>query len=95
LIYEKRVSNLRGLTRELQTLDGDAGVRVEGVFEGKRCFGFVTRFEDTFTIVVCRAVGKSLSIPGERLAARDFRSVGETVSFIRELSGSRPKAFVY
>ena len=94
LIYEKRIGSLSALKRELETIDGDAGVRVEGRFEGERCLAFVTRFTTKYTVVVCAkpARGKSL---GQRIATREFTDLKSTVSYLASIAAPKVEAYAY
>jgi hypothetical protein len=93
MIYEKRLATLPAVERELGRLDGDAGLRLAGIYAGRACIAFVTRFEDTYTVLV-HAMSKG-GAPGRRLAALEFGSLPELMALMRELAGERVDAHVY
>ncbi len=95
MIYEKHVGTLAGLRRELEVLDGDAGVRVEGKYGGKRCVAFVTRFEKTYTAIVFSAKGASRRNPGKRLASDEFADLDSVMLFLTPMARPRIDAYVY
>jgi len=83
------------LKRELQTLDGDAGVRVEGVSNGKKLFVFVTRFDETYTSVLCPSEGEGWKTPGRPIQTREFDNVEDALSFLKTITGRNVRAFAY
>jgi len=96
LSYEKHVRSLPALERELKLLDGDAGVRLEGRYRGKKCFAFVTRFGKTYSAMVCSSVKRGNSqVPGRSLAWVEFASVSDVVTFLAALATPSVSAYVY
>ena len=95
LVYEKKVDSLGALRRELQVLDGDAGARVRGSYGGRRCFAFVTRFGETFTVVVCAAKGQGGRTPGRMLESKEFTDIETTMRFLTPIATTPFNAFVY
>jgi hypothetical protein len=95
LVYEKRVSSIPKLRKELKILDGDAGVRIECVSGGKRLMVFMTRFEDVYTVIVCEAGGKSGKVPGKQVESKEFENVEKSVRFINGLAGPNVTAYIY
>ncbi len=94
LFFEKRVSTLSALLREVDLLDLDSGIRTLGDYKGmKKQFVFVTRSpHDAYTAMVYEKAGR---FPGHRLAVKEFATKGELAGFLRR-SVSRPvEAFVY
>jgi hypothetical protein len=95
LIYEKRLSSLPALERELGHLDGDAGVRVAGMLDGARCFAFVTRFQRTYTVAVYSVRKGAVRAPGRRLASKEFAELADVVAFLRSIAVPRVEAYAY
>ncbi len=77
-------------------MDGDAGVRVEGRFRGKKCFAFVTRFGSSFTVLVYSAEGEGARRkPGVKLASREFTNPVEALDFLKPIAVPRVRAYAY
>jgi hypothetical protein len=95
VIYEKRISSLSKLKKELQTLDGDAGVRLESTRKAKKLFVFITRFDGTYTTILCPVEGVGWSKPGKPIQSREFRNVEDAVSFLKTLTGRNVRAYAY
>ena len=94
MIYEKRIGSVLELRRQLATLDGDAGVRVLGVYEGARCFAFVTRFHEKYTLLVYRAEGKP-QLPRSVIASKELSSVSDVMEILEAIAGPTLEAFAY
>jgi hypothetical protein len=95
LVYEKKLGTLASLKRELKLLDGDAGVRIEGSLQSKRCFAFVTRFAADYTVMVYSTEGTSNRYPGRRLAVKEFHGLDDAFAYVSELAKPRVDAYVY
>lgn len=95
LVYEKQLRSLSAIRRELRSLDGDAGVRIAGGYEGVGCLAFVTRFGTVYTVMVYSVKGKRGGVPQERLATREYTSLEEVVTFLKSISGPRVDACAY
>lgn len=95
LIYEKRVSTLAGLRKELRTLDGDAGIRISGAYGGRSCLAFVTRFGRTYTVIVYAVKGATGRASAEMLASKEFIEVDGAVAFLTQMATPKVEAYVY
>jgi hypothetical protein len=95
VIYEKRIATMSKLKKELQTLDGDAGVRVESGSKERKLFVFITRFNDTYTAVLCPAEGAGWRTPGKPIQSKEFRNVKETVGYLKTVTRRNVRAFAY
>ena len=95
LIYEKRLGSFAELRKQLATLDGDAGVRVVGNYEGEKCFAFATRFHEKYTLLVYRAEGRQLLAPGKALMSKEFEGLASLLSFLETISGPVLEAYAY
>ncbi|HYC12532.1 MAG TPA: hypothetical protein VEC02_07780 [Nitrososphaerales archaeon] len=95
LIYERRLRSFPELRKQLAALDGDAGVRVVGRYEGAKCFAFVTRFHEKYTLLVCKAQGKELEVPGKALTSKEFDGVASLLSFLATIAGQTLEAYAY
>ena len=94
--HERHVRSLPALEKELKLLDGDAGVRLEGRYRGRKCFAFVTRFGKTYSAMVCSSVRRGNSkVPGRRLAWVEFASVPDVMTFLATLATPSVSAYVY
>jgi hypothetical protein len=95
LVYEKRLRSLSAMRRELESLDGDAGVRVAGRYGGVGCLAFVTRFGRTYTVLVCSARdGRGLA-PREKLETREFTDLEKVMAMLKSISGPKVDAYAY
>ncbi len=83
------------MERELRLLDGDAGVRIEGVYEGKKCFAFVTRFGGTYPVMVFSAKGGRNNAPGRKLATAEFKDTADVMEFLRPVAVPKVDAYAY
>ena len=95
MFYERKVGSMTELMKEIRRLDSDAGVRLLGTYEGRRCLVFVSRTPQGFAAIVCSAVGGSSPVPGRRLIASEFKGDRDLQVFLRKLSGEKTRAFVY
>ncbi len=95
MIYEKRLRSLPALRRELERLDGDAGVRLVGRFEGRRCLAFITRFGSTYTVLVYSAKGTTNPSPGAKVASKESDDVKELVRYLEPIAGAKVDAYSY
>ena len=81
--------------KEIRILDSDAGIRILGEYEGKRCFVFLSKSTGGYAAIVCAMSGTRNPLPGRRLLATDFAQVGELSKFIRSVTAGHVQAFVY
>jgi hypothetical protein len=81
--------------RELESLDGDAGVRVAGRYGGVGCLAFVTRFGRAYTIMVYSAKGGRGGVSGEKPETKEFTDLEEVVALLKSISGPRVDAYAY
>jgi hypothetical protein len=95
LVYEKRLGSVSAMRRELESLDGDAGMRVAGRYGGVGCLAFVTRFGTVYTVMVYSVKGGRRGVPREKLATREYTSLEEVVALLRSISGPRVDACAY
>lgn len=70
-------------------------MRVKGNYAGKSCFTFVTRFGETYTLMVFAARDGGGGGPGRKLTTKEFRDIDSTVSFLRSIAGPAVDACVY
>jgi len=95
MIYEKRINSIPELRKQLATLDGDAGVRVVGSYEGAECFAFVTRFHDKYTMLVYGAKGTSVKVPGRLLASKECHGTAGLLESLQTIAGRSLEAYAY
>ena len=95
MIYEKRLGSFPELRKQLVTLDGDAGIRVVGRYEGAKCFAFVTRFHEKYTLLVYGAEGERREAPRKALASKEFEGVPSLLSFLETIAGQTLEAYAY
>jgi hypothetical protein len=94
MFYEKRVTSLRALMREVSTMDSDAGIRVIGRYGGRRCYCFITRFGSVFTAMIyARSPGKEA--PGSLLSSLELKGAAQLKRFLQEIVDPDVLAFVY
>jgi hypothetical protein len=95
LVYEKRLRSLSAVRRELESLDGDAGVRVAGRYGGVGCLAFVTRFGSTYTVLVCSVGDERRGVPREKLETREFTDLEMVVAMLKSISGPNVEGYAY
>ena len=95
MIYEKRIRSLQELRKQLVTLDGDAGVRIVGAYGGAKCFAFVTRFHEKYTVMVHGAKGGRFPRPGKALLSREFEGATALMAFLETVAGEKLEAYAY
>jgi len=96
LLREKKISSLPKLMEELTTLDPDAGIRSTGKFSSRKCFVFVTKSLDVYTVAVysIKSVKKE-SLPDKQLLVKEFRSLQELEKFLSGVVTKPANAFAY
>ena len=95
MFYEKRVRSFAELKREARRLDSDAGIRIAGYYLKRRCFAFVTRFVDRYTVMVYERTGRKAPAAGKRFLSREFESPEELEEFLQRITQKRVDAYVY
>jgi len=97
LFYEKKVASFAKLTKEVDLLDLDSGIRTFGDYQEKKGqFVFVTRSpHDSYTLMVYERKGGKARVPGRRLLVKEFKRKGSLVEFMRGLLSRPVTAFVY
>jgi hypothetical protein len=96
-LYEKKLRSLAELNDELKTLDADGGVRIRGIFEGKPCFVFVTRYRGRFGVSIfsTKKGTTGLDVPDQSLSFRHFSEGFELVAFVRSVALQPLEAYSY
>jgi hypothetical protein len=94
MFYEKKVSGYRALSKEIEALDSDAGIRIAGRVDGTAAFVFVTRAGRVFTAMCYERRGNP-GRPGRLLTTRTFTDSHDLGSFIKDAAGARLTASVY
>jgi hypothetical protein len=94
LFYEKEVTTFDELVKAIKVLDEDAGIRLIGERNGRKCLVFVTRFGGSFTMMTYSVVRKT-GAPGERLGVVEFDSVDAVAAALRTAAPGRIRAYVY
>ena len=94
MFYEKRVTSLRALMREVSVMDSDAGIRVVGRYGKRRCYCFVTRFGSVFTAMIYdRSPNKE--VPGRLLSSVELKGATQLRRLLKKIAGPDVLAFVY
>ena len=52
MFYEKRITSLPALFKEMQIMDLDSGVRVPAKYNGKKALIFVTKSADRYAVAI-------------------------------------------
>ncbi len=95
MLYERKLGSFSALLDELTTMDADAGLRVDGRYEGHSCYVFVTRFGATYTAMVYeRLFGEGRAL-GKRLAVEELSGIDELQALLSKLVHGRVVAFAY
>jgi len=96
LLYEKKLSSLSEIGRELSILDLDAGIRAIGKYKSRKCFVFVTRSPNGFTsLVYSTKTNKKEILPDKRLLAKEFPDAKATEEFLAQIVAKPVKALAY
>lgn len=94
-LYEKHVGSFSTLMSEVRRLDSDAGVRLLGSFNGRRCLIFLTRSVDGYVLIVCAASSGGRPLPGRRLGAEHFSNLSQVRAFLKKVTRGHTDAFIY
>lgn len=92
--FEKRLATAAEVRKELEVLDPDAGVRLEGRWDGKGCFAFATKSAGKYTVMVYLAKAGSVN-PGSVVSAKEFATHTEAAEFMTGIAARPLRAFVY
>ena len=96
LLYEKKINSLPKVMEELSTLDPDAGVRSTGRFGSRKCFVFVTKSLDVYTVALYSMKSvKKQSLPDRQLLIKEFASLQELEKFLSGVVAKPVRAFAY
>ncbi len=93
--YEKQVKSFAALRAEFARLDSDSGVRLAGEYGGSPCFAFVTRFQESYTVMIYERRRNKIPDGGRLLLAKDFTSLPRLEELLRRIAGGRVDAHVY
>jgi hypothetical protein len=80
---------------ELRRLDPDSGVRIIGSYHRRKCFAFVTRSGDVYTIMIYERKGRNAPILGARFLSKEVKSLADLREFIVKLGQKELDAYVY
>lgn len=95
MFYEKKVDSFRGLMKEIRQLDSDAGIRLLAVYEGKKCFVFVSKSVKGYAIMVYSTSRTDNPTPSRRLRSEEFARPSEVSNFLKGVIHGRVQAFAY
>ncbi len=93
-MVDKHLSSLDELFDAIAKLEIDEGVRVNGRVAGRKCYMFVTKSPNGYTIAVFEARNNSTSV-GKQLMIEDSMSLERVKRFIKENCETPLKAFRY
>jgi hypothetical protein len=93
LLYERRLGSLAAVVKEAQTMDADAGIRISGRYRGVRCYAFVSRFGQRYTVMVYEK-GATGGV-GKRLASEELEGLEGLRAFLGKIVSSKLEAFAY
>lgn len=96
MLYEKKLSSFPKLVDELRILDLDAGIRAIGKYESKKCFVFVTRSLNGYTVALygIKSSGKE-RLPERRLLIKELSGLSEVETFLADVVVKPVEAFAY
>ena len=82
--------------QELRILDADAGMRILCKYQGRQCFGFVTRSLKGYVMMIYsfKVAGKR-RVPDRRLVVREFGDEERLESFLARVVARPVKAYAY
>ena len=95
MFYERRIGSLTAVAKEARTMDADAGIRISVVYEGRRCYAFVTRFGPRYTVMVYEKKARRIDGLGKRLVAQEAGGPEELMKFLRKVVSGKVEAFAY
>ena len=95
MFFERRIGSLTAVAKEARTMDADAGIRISVVYEGRRCYAFLTRFGPRYTVMVYeKKAGRNGGL-GKRLVSQELGRPEELVKFLRKVVPAKVEAFAY
>lgn len=96
MLYEKKVSSFPKLISEIGILDLDAGMRIVGKYDSRKCFVFVTRSPKGYTTALygIKTLGNE-KLPDKRLTIKEFDTIPELEKFLSEVIIKPVRAFAY
>jgi hypothetical protein len=95
MFYERRIGSLAAVVKEAETMDADAGIRMPGVYAGRRCYAFVSRFGSRYTVMVYEKKGGRKDGLGRRLASQELDGPEALRTFLRNVVSGKVEAFAY
>ena len=94
LLYEKKVASFDDLVKAIRVLDEDSGIRLIGERHGRKCLVFVTRFGESFTMMMYSVVRKT-GAPGRRLGVMEFDDIDAVAAELLIVAPDRIRAYIY
>ena len=96
MLYEKKINSFPKMMTELGILDIDAGIRSTGRFNSRKCFVFVTKSPNGYTVALygMKSVKKEI-LPDKRLLVKEFASLQELEEFLSGVVAKPVKAIAY
>jgi hypothetical protein len=96
LLYEKKINSFPKIMSEISILDPDAGIRSTGRFSSKKCFVFVTKSVNVYTVALysMKSVKKE-SLPDKRLLVKEFTVLQELEKFLSGIIAKPIAAVAY
>jgi hypothetical protein len=96
MAYEEEIGSFKELSREIEILDSDAGIRIETVYKGEDSYVFITRSGQGFALAIYYASReKKIPLPGKRILFRVYPDSSSLTVFLRELLNSPFRSFRY
>jgi hypothetical protein len=95
LLYERRIGSLAAVVKEAETMDADAGIRMSGLYAGRRCYAFVSRFGPRYTVMVYEKRGGRRDGLGKRLESQELDGPEALMAFLRKIISGKVEAFAY
>lgn len=95
MFYEKSLTSFSALVREARIMDSDAGIRVVGRYGKERCYCFVTRFGETYTVMIHRRPAGRRGAPGRLIASMEMSRAADLLELLREITRGGVEAYAY
>ena len=97
MVYEKKLESFEELKRELKMLDMDGGIRIDGEYDGIRCFIFLTTstMGHSVAIYTKKHGSKDSEVPDRQLLIKKYGDEGELIKFLRKVTNKHMEAYSY
>ena len=96
MLYEKKINSFPKMLSEIGLLDTDSGMRSIGRFSSRKCFIFVTKSVNVYTVALysMKSVKKE-NLPDKRLLVKEFSNLSDLEKFLSGIVAKPVAAVAY